>query len=107
MAIRKRTTVKTGPHTTRTITHSLKGTRVTYSNKPPGAKTRRTVSTNLVTGKVRTTHTTSQGGGWLSSRSKTFTPVSKGRGQGSSRSGSGGGNWVLWIICILILFSFL
>jgi len=69
---RKTTTVKTGPYSKRTITVSSNGTRITNSNKPPGSPTRRTVSTNLRTGKTRITNTRSDGGGWITSNSKTF-----------------------------------
>jgi hypothetical protein len=67
---RKRTTTKTGNFTKRTVTVSSKGTRVTNSFRPPGGATRRTSSVNLSTGKTRLTHTTHQGNGWSTTRSK-------------------------------------
>ena len=100
----KRTTVKTGPYTKRTTTVSSAGTRVTVSNKPPGAATRRTLSTNLKTGKSRITHTTKQGGGWFTTSSKTFGG-SKARRSSSGRrgkSGSGGFSF-FWVFVILLI----
>jgi hypothetical protein len=92
---RKTTTVKTGPNSRRTTTISSKGTRITNSNKPPGAATRRTVSTSLTTGKTRITHTTKNGGGWITSRSKTFGGTkykpSKSKSLGLSVATSAGG----------------
>jgi hypothetical protein len=84
MARSKRVTTKTGPYSKRTVTYSSKGVRVTNSNKPPGSNTRRTVSTNLSTGKMRTTYSRKLGGGWRDISSKTFSPIRKFRSSNSN-----------------------
>jgi hypothetical protein len=79
---RKRTTTKTGNFSKRTVTVSSNGTRVTNSFRAPGGATRRTSSIDLRTGKTRVTHTTHQGGGWSTTRSKSGGP---GKSKVSSR----------------------
>jgi hypothetical protein len=76
MVFRKRTTTKTGKFSksTRTISSTGKITH-SFSSKPPGAATRRTIS--FSNGKMRTTHSTKQDGGWPRVRTKTQTLVSK------------------------------
>jgi hypothetical protein len=103
MGLTKRKTVKIGPYTRKTITQSSKGTRITISNKPPGASTRRSTSTNLKTGSTRTNYTTKLGGGWFSTRSKTFTPTKKSRvgRTRSTRSRGGSGELSFWEILLL------
>jgi hypothetical protein len=105
MAIRRRTTKKTGNFSKRTTTLSTKhGVTQSYSSKPPGSPTRRTVSHN--NGKMRTTYSTKLGGGLTKVTSKTISLVSKPRakksGSGSrSRSGSGSGDF--WLLSIFFL----
>ena len=76
LVVRKRTTRKTGNYSKSTRTISSTG-RVTqsFSSKPPGASTRRTVS--FSNGKMRTTYSTKQGGNWTQVKTKTMTLVSK------------------------------
>jgi hypothetical protein len=76
MVVRKRSTKKTGNYSksTRTISSTGKVTQ-SFSSKPPGASTRRTVS--FSNGKMRTTYSTPQGGGWTRVSTKTTTLVSK------------------------------
>ena len=76
LVVRKRTTKKTGNYSksTRTISSTGKVTQ-SFSSKPPGASTRRTVS--FSNGKMRTTYSTPQGGGWTRVTTKTMTLVSK------------------------------
>ena len=104
----KRTTTKTGPHSTRTVTHSNAGTRITVSNKPPGSSTRRTNSVNLKTGSNRLTHTTKTGGGWFStsthSSSKSKPRVS---GRGRKRKSSGIFGFKFWLFTLIILYILL
>jgi hypothetical protein len=107
---RKRTTTKTGNFTKRTVTISSKGTRITNSFRPPGGATRRTSSINLSTGKTRITHTTHQGNGWSTTRSKSGG-IGKYRSDKSSRSSyssSGNSDWIkiffLWIYSLLLTF---
>ena len=108
MAVTKRKTTKTGPFSRRTVTQSSKGTRITISNKPPGAATRRTTSTNLKTGQNRVTHTTKLGGGWFRTSSKTRTPVRKARGGSGGRSkGSSGGEFSLGLFIWVFIFVWL
>jgi hypothetical protein len=110
MAVIKRKTTKTGPFSRRTITQSSKGTRVTTSNKPPGAATRRTTSTNLSTGQQRTTHTTKLGGGWFRTSSHTRSPSKvKSTKTGSRRRGRKGSGFSLKTILLVfaIVWSYL
>jgi hypothetical protein len=60
MVVRKRKTTRTGKNTqkTRTISSTGKVTQ-SFSSKPPGGPTRRTVS--FSNGKMRTTHSTKMG----------------------------------------------
>ena len=76
LVVRKRTTKKTGNYSksTRTISSTGKVTQ-SFSSKPPGASTRRTVS--FSNGKMRTTYSTKQGGNWTRVTSQTMTLVSK------------------------------
>ena len=76
LVVRKRTTRKTGNYSKSTRTLSSTG-RVTqsFSSKPPGASTRRTVS--FSNGKMRTTYSNKQGGNWTQVKTKTMTLVSK------------------------------
>jgi hypothetical protein len=104
LAFTKRKTVKTGPYSKRTITQSSKGTRITTSSKPPGAATRRTVSTNLKTGSQRTTHTTKLGGGWFKTTSKTRTPVKRVRSSRSRSYSSGGGESISFLDLLILPF---
>jgi hypothetical protein len=109
MAIRRRTTKKTGNFSKRTTTLSTKhGVTQSHSSKPPGSPTRRTVSHN--NGKMRTTYSTKLGGGLTKVTSKTISLVSKPRakksGSGSrSRSGSasGSGSGDFWLLSIFFL----
>jgi hypothetical protein len=72
MARQKRYTTKTGPNSKRTITYTKSGVRITHSNRPSKDVSRRTISTNLRTGKSRITHSRKLGGGWFDISSKTF-----------------------------------
>lgn len=76
MVVRKRSTKKTGNYSksTRTLSSTGKVTQ-SFSSKPPGSPTRRTVS--FSGGKMRVTHSTRQGGGWTKVTSKTTSLVSK------------------------------
>jgi hypothetical protein len=67
----KRHVTKIG-NSTKTVTHSNRGTRVTISNKPSKDAPRRTLSTNLKTGKSRLTNSYTGGGGYRNMTSKTF-----------------------------------
>ncbi len=102
----RRVTKKTGPYSRQTITTSSAGTRITNSNKPPGASTRRTSSINLSTGKTRVTHTTKLGGGWYSSSSKSGG-TRKARSGGRRRSGKGGGGLGLFWGIVALVFLYL
>jgi hypothetical protein len=86
MARSKRVTTKTGPYSKRTVTYSSKGVRITNSTKPPGVFTRRTMSTNLRTGKSRLTHSKTTGGGWRDISSKTFGGSKRSRSSKSDLS---------------------
>ena len=74
----KRTTTKTGANSRRTTTFSSTG-KVTqsFSNRPTKSSPRRTVSYS--DGKMRTTYSTKQGGGWTNITTKTDTLVRKSR----------------------------
>jgi hypothetical protein len=124
MVSRKRTTTKTGKFSKSTRTLSSTG-RVTqsFSSKPPGSPTRRTVS--FSGGKMRTTYSTKQGGDWTKVTTKTQTLVSKPkkikvpsfRWGSSSRSktkeneeidyGEGGEFSWFWFLLGLIVYPFL
>lgn len=105
MARSKRTTVKTGPYSKRTTTISSSGTRVTNSNKPPGAFTRRTSSVNLRTGKTRVTHSKSLGGGWRDVTSKTFGGSTQRKSSGRrTKKSSGDGDFIEMIFLLIVAF---
>ena len=84
----KRTSKKQGNFGRTTTTLSSKGVTRSYSNKPPGAASRRTVSFNNSTGKTRTTYSTKLGGGWTSIASKTTGGSTRRKSSGRSRGGS-------------------
>ena len=87
MAISKRTTRKTGGNSRRTTTTSTKGLTESYSNRPTKSSPRRTVSYS--DGKMRTTYSTKQGGGWTNITTKTDTLVRKSRNRKSNIDLSG------------------
>jgi hypothetical protein len=109
---RKRTTTKTGNFSKRTVTVSTNGTRVTNSFRPPGGATRRTSSIDLRTGKTRVTHTTHQGGGWSTTRSKSGGPgKSKTAGSGRRKSYDDytdeGGDFALKVVGVIFFLIIL
>jgi hypothetical protein len=89
MARQKRTTTKTGPNTTRTVTHTKKGVRVTTSNKPSKTAPRVTTSVNLSDGNRRVTHSRKLGGGWWDRTTKSQNTIYKFKPD-KSRKSSGG-----------------
>lgn len=95
--VRKRKTIKTGKYTQRTTTISDKGITQSFSSRPPGGKTRRTLSFHK--GKSRLTHTTHHGGGWSTTRSKTLNPTVR------TSSTKGNGENILGIMLIAMLYA--
>jgi hypothetical protein len=104
----KRTTTKTGPYSSRTVTHSSAGTRVTTSSKPPGSPTRRTTSVNLKTGSTRLTHTTRTGGGWnTTSTESRIKGKLRSHSRKRRRKSSGIFGFKFWIFTIIIVYILL
>lgn len=103
----KRTTTKTGPYSTRTVTISGAGTRVTTSSKPPGSPTRRTNSVNLKTGSSRVTHTTRTGGGWYTTSVNSVIRSKPKLGRSRRRKSSGFFGFKFWLFTFIILFILL
>lgn len=98
--MRKRKTIKTGKYTQRTTTISNKGITQSFSSRPPGSKTRRTISFHK--GKTRLSHTTHHGGGWSTTRSKTLNPTVR-----TSTKSKGKGENVLGIMLIALVYPFI
>ena len=100
MALRKRTTTKTGPYSRRTTSFSSKGITQSFSSKPPGAASRRTVSYS--NGKVKTTYSSKTGGGYTDVISRTQTVIRKPRVRRSRRK-KGKFSWFWFFVFVLLL----